>query len=94
MKPSSCSVTALVFPWRSSVQRCAPRVRPETIAGTRVTPAQCMWVHEIADLSGQCTDYSVRSAANNGKSGFFTLYLYEEAGCAGRAVSKTTPEKP
>jgi hypothetical protein len=59
---------------------------------------QCMWDHEDfqgnmkavtpPDLTGQCMDYSIRSAANNGSSGLYTLYLYEQANCAGDAISK------
>jgi hypothetical protein len=43
---------------------------------------------EPADLAGQCVNFSIRSAANNGKSGFATLYLYEQPNCAGDSVSK------
>ena len=59
------------------------------------TGLQCLWDQEdfqgqmrAADLSGQCTNYPIRSAANNGKSGYFTLYLYEEPNCAGDAIGK------
>lgn len=54
---------------------------------------QCMWDQEDfrgnmkavgpADLAGQCMNYSIRSAANNGKSGEYALFLYEQANCAG-----------
>jgi hypothetical protein len=41
---------------------------------------------EPAEFAGQCVDYSIRSAANNGKSGFATLYVYEQANCAGEST--------
>lgn len=57
---------------------------------------QCLWDHEDfagnmkpvtpVDLTGQCINYSIRSAANNGKSGQYTLYLYEQANCAGSSA--------
>ena len=50
--------------------------RIEEAARTAAVQAQCMWDQEdfqgnmkAADLSGQCTNYAIRSAANNGKSG-------------------------
>jgi peptidase inhibitor family I36 len=41
---------------------------------------------EPAEFAGQCVNYSIRSAANNGKSGFATLYVYEQANCAGESA--------
>jgi hypothetical protein len=41
---------------------------------------------EPAEFAGQCVDYSIRSAANNGKSGFATLYVYEQPNCAGESA--------
>jgi hypothetical protein len=43
---------------------------------------------EPADLAGQCVNFSIRSAANNGKSGFATLYVYEQPNCAGTSALK------
>ncbi len=61
----------------------------------------CMWDQEDfqgnmkaigptqpVELAGQCVNYSIRSAANNGKSGFATLYLYEQASCAGDSTAQ------
>jgi hypothetical protein len=39
-----------------------------------------------AEFAGQCVNYSIRSAANNGKSGYATLYVYEQADCAGESA--------
>jgi len=43
---------------------------------------------EPAEFAGQCVNYSIRSAANNGKSGFATLYLYEQANYVGDSAIK------
>jgi hypothetical protein len=57
------------------------------------SPFHCLWDQEefqgqmqAVDSSGQCANYAIRSAANNGKSGYGTLYIYEAANCAGDAV--------
>jgi Peptidase inhibitor family I36 len=47
---------------------------------------------EPAEFAGQCVNYSVRSAANNGKSGFATLYVYEQANCAGESTKLNAGE--
>jgi hypothetical protein len=96
MKPIFRSLAALVFliPIVSSMGTPAGAAKEDC----RLEPGQgpqCMWDQEdfqgaktVADPSGQCTNSSIRSAANNGKSGYFTLYLYKDANCAGNAVSK------
>lgn len=104
MKPISRSLTALVF-LVPIVGSMATPLRPAGAAKEDCRPDggahafQCMWDQEDfqgnlkavtpADLAGQCMNYSIRSAANNGKSGQYTLYLYEQANCAGdSAISK------
>jgi len=47
---------------------------------------------EPAEFAGQCLNYSIRSAANNGKSGFATLYLYQQANCAGDSTKLNAGE--
>jgi hypothetical protein len=95
MKPIFRFLTALVFlmPIVGSMGRPAGAAKEDCRLPAGL---QCMWDQEdfqgnmkAVDLSGQCTNSSIRSAANNGKSGEYTLYLYEEANCAGdSAISK------
>ena len=92
-KPILRSLTALVF-----LVPIVGSMRPAGAANEDCrlpTGLQCLWDQEdfqgnmkAADLSGQCTNYSIRSASNNGKSGYFTFYLYDEANCAGDATSR------
>jgi hypothetical protein len=59
---------------------------------------QCLWDQvdfhgnvmpvRPTDVTGLCINFSIRSAANNGASGTYTLYLYEHPGCAGDSISK------
>jgi hypothetical protein len=37
-------------------------------------------------------NFAIRSAANNGKSGFATLYVYEQANCAGDSTKLNAGE--
>ena len=101
MKPIFRSLIALVFliaivgvrPARAAKEDCRPDGEARAF--------HCIWDQqdfqgklkglgpaEPADLAGQCVNYSIKSAANNGKSGFATLYLYEQANCAGDSASK------
>jgi hypothetical protein len=59
------------------------------------SPRQCTWDQEdfqgnmkVADFTGRCSSSPIRSGVNNGKSGLFTLYLYESTDCSGGALSK------
>jgi len=47
---------------------------------------------EPAEFAGRCVNYPVRSAANNGKSGFATLYLYAQANCVGDSLKLNAGE--
>ncbi|HEV8623899.1 MAG TPA: peptidase inhibitor family I36 protein [Acidimicrobiia bacterium] len=45
-----------------------------------------------AEFAGRCVNFAIRSAANNGKSGFATLYVYEQANCAGDSTKLNAGE--
>jgi hypothetical protein len=102
MKPIFRYLTALVF--LMLIGLAVGPLRPAGAAKEDCRPDreahafQCMWDQEDfqgnmkavrpTDLTGQCMNYSIRSAANNGTSGLYTLYLYEQANCAGDAISR------
>ncbi len=97
MKPIFRSLTALVLLMLIGLAagplRAAGAAKEDCRPGGQAHAFQCMWDHEDfqgnmkavtpPDPTGQCMDYSIRSAANNGSSGLYTLYLYEQANCAG-----------
>jgi peptidase inhibitor family I36 len=103
MKPMFRSLAPLVFlllfGLAAGPSRPAGAAKEDCRPDGEAHAFQCMWDQQDfqgnmkavtpADLAGgQCMDYSIRSAANTGKSGLYTLYLFEEANCGGSAVSK------
>lgn len=99
-KPIARSLIAVVF-LLSAVgsMRVAGAAKEDCRPDGEAHAFQCMWDEEDfqgnmrpilpTDLAGLCINYTIRSAANNGTSGFATLYLYEQADCTGgSAISK------
>jgi hypothetical protein len=102
MKPIFRSSTALVLLMLIGLAagplRAAGAAKEDCRLDGEAHAFQCLWDQENfqgnlkavtpPDLAGQCMSYSIKSAANNGKSGMYTLYLYEQGNCAGDSISK------
>jgi Peptidase inhibitor family I36 len=105
MKPIFHSLTAVVFLVPIVGIRPAAAARDDCRPDAEAHAYHCIWDQEDflgnmkpigpaqpAEFAGQCVNYSIRSAANNGKSGFATLYLYEQANCAGDSTKLNAGE--
>jgi hypothetical protein len=102
MKPIFRSLTALVLfmliGLAAGPLRAAGAAKEDCRLDAEAHAFQCLWDQENfqgnlkavtpPELAGQCMNYSIKSAANNGKSGMYTLYLYGQGNCASDSISK------
>ncbi len=101
MKQTFCCLIALVFLMPIVGVRPAVAAKDDCRPDGEAHALHCIWDQqdfrgrlkafgpaEPAAFAGQCVNFSIKSAANNGKSGFTTLYLYERADCAGDSAIK------
>lgn len=108
MKPMFRCLTALVFllPIVGLAGSPAGAAQEDCRPDEQARAYHCLWDQEDfqgtmkpigptepAEFAGQCVNYSIRSAANNGKSGFATLYVYEQANCVGESAIKLNADE-